>query len=526
MIWIIILSSLLVIITTILIIFVSRSYVSSNPIQNNTIITPIPIQNNTIITPIPIQNNTIITPIPTQNNTKITKIFEVQGGAKYTRIKTCLSKDGSTFACSYTTFGSNPYVGIVRVWRQSGNNWIRFGQDINEIGECISISANGSILAIGHEYNSGIIGVGLDSNSGNSANTIGGIMNSANTNSVNTNSANTIGGIMNSANTIGGIMNSANTNSVNTNSANTIGGIMNSANTNSGFSADQYKNGKTCIFKFDNDKWIKHGDDIIGPAFSLSLSDNGARMAIGFCNIENTRVFELNNSRWTQIGSAIVGEKNAYSGYSVSLSANGNRLAIGSPGINNKIGLAVIYNFSNNSWTSISTIRGKPEGLCCGACVSLSSDGKSVAISQPGDLFSDKGTRCSEGSKEQRCTESNSRGITRIFYVNDDGTKQLGQDIIGLFRNFSGQDISLAGNGLSIAIGSPLSNNFTGVTRIFKFSNNNWEKFDIDIIGNKDLSCCGYNVSLSENGSRLAVVSLEMYETNTSNRGNISIYNT
>jgi len=86
--------------------------------------------------------------------------------------------------------------------------------------------------------------------------------------------------------------------------------------------------------------------------------------------------------------------------------------------------------------------------------------------------------------------------------------------------DYLGVSMSLAGNGSSIVIGAPYTNNGKGVTRIYKLSNNSWIKFDKDIKG-ENLLFVGSSVSISDNGSRIAVGNGD-YETFTKS---VRIYN-
>jgi len=420
--FIIILLSLLVIgLTTTIIIFLSQK--SSEPI------TPKP---NDITTP---STNIITTPstniITTSKNilTKITQIWSISGGVNHpsNKINVCLSRDGSTLAVAYyiddNSNGSS--TGTTRVWKQSGVQWVRLGQDIEQGCNSISLSNDGSIIAIGADKD----------------------------------------------------------------------------------------NGFTRIFQINNNQWIKLGGDITGKTFnersgfSVSLSSNGTRIAIGAPGHSEskgvTRVYQLIGNEWSQIGSDIIGKTNyGLCGYSVSLSANGNRVAVGSPGVNNKVGMTMIYDFSNNSWSyRFGEILGSLDALHSGACVSLSSDGNIIAISQPSAL----------GRTGYSIIDKHpgSKGITRIYNISGNSLQLIGNEILGNINDFSGVSISLAGNGSSIVIGSPYANDLRGLTRIYKLSNGSWIQFDEDIKEGNGLIYNGISVSLSENGSTVAVGTIE-----------------
>ena len=184
------------------------------------------------------------------------------------------------------------------------------------------------------------------------------------------------------------------------------------------------------------------GGDIDGPTFnskegnsgwSVSMSSDGTRVAIGApyhhkggSNGDDglVRIYELqSDNSWSQLGADIVGvEYNDYNGYSVSLSADGTRVAMGAYGHNkngaNDAGHVRIYQYTpsgTSSWTLYGDIEGEGASDASGFQVSLSSDGKRVAI---GAVYND-----GNGSNS---------GHVRI-YENTSGSMwtKLGQDIDG-----------------------------------------------------------------------------------------------
>lgn len=104
-----------------------------------------------------------------------------------------------------------------------------------------------------------------------------------------------------------------------------------------------YEIGETAVYDWDGSSWVQRGSSIQGVnffdqcGFSVSLSGNGNRMAIGYkgSNEATTaaglvRIFDWNGTAWVQNGDAIYGDGiSVYSGHSVALSDNGSILAIG-----------------------------------------------------------------------------------------------------------------------------------------------------------------------------------------------------
>ena len=118
-----------------------------------------------------------------------------------------------------------------------------------------------------------------------------------------------------------------------------IGAIYNNGNGSS--------SGHTRIYQLSGTSWIQLGQDIDGEAagdqsgYSVSMNALGDRVAIGAINNDSngsnsghTRIYQLSDSAWVQIGQDIDGEAASdRSGYSVSMNDVGDRVAIGA--INN-----------------------------------------------------------------------------------------------------------------------------------------------------------------------------------------------
>ena len=266
------------------------------------------------------------------------------------------------------------------------------------------------------------------------------------------------------------------------------------------------------------------GGDIDGPTFSskegnsgwsVSMSSDGTRVAIGApyhhkggSNGDDglVRIYELqSDNSWSQLGQDIVGvEYNDYNGYSVSLSADGTRVAMGAYGHNKNgaidAGHARIYQYTpsgTSSWTLYGDIEGEGASDYSGFQVSLSSDGKRVAI---GAVYND-----GNGSNS---------GHVRI-YENTSGSMwtKLGQDIDGeAASDISGRGVSLSSDGSRVAIGA-INNDGNGSNsghvRVFEYQvisgTATWTQLGQDIDGEAESDESGSSISLSSDGSRVAI---------------------
>ena len=182
---------------------------------------------------------------------------------------------------------------------------------------------------------------------------------------------------------------------------------------------------------------------------------------------------------------------------SVSLSADGSRVAIGAhlnDGNGSNSGHARIYEYSAGSWTQLgSDINGEAAGDESGRSVSLSADGSRVAI----------GADYNDG-----VIIGISTGHTRIYEYSAGSWIQLGSDINGEAANdSSGYSVSLSADGRRVAIGA-INNDGGGSTsghvRILNTVQGAGYSWAV-ISTEKHLSQCGRSVSLSADGSRLAI---------------------
>lgn len=147
---------------------------------------------------------------------------------------------------------------------------------------------------------------------------------------------------------------------------------------------------------------------------------------------------------WTQVGQVINGTASLnQSGRSVSLSSDGKILAIGEPGYasggNSGIGSTRIFENISGTWTQIgSRIIGQASSDSSGRSISLSSDGTIIAIGVPG--------------KDVNGQDS---GHVRIFRNTSNIWTQVGINIEGEEANdFFGGSVSLSGNGNTLVVGA------------------------------------------------------------------------
>jgi hypothetical protein len=235
---------------------------------------------------------------------------------------------------------------------------------------------------------------------------------------------------------------------------------------------------------------------------SVSISGNGEIVAIGTTKGQvnsQVRLFSSNKSRntWNQLGQAIEGEM--FFGSSVSLSHDGKTVAIGSPDHpdhqgNGCSGQVFVFFLDEvaNSWVQLGPdINGQAIDDYLGGSVSLASDGRIVAVGAPG--------------------HDHDSGLVQVFAYDDIGNSwmQLGEDMGGDAGMF-GSSIALSKNGKMIVIGAiyHYENGIdSGQVKVFSFADGSksWTQLGSDILGEAAWDECGWAVSISHDGRIVAV---------------------
>jgi len=205
----------------------------------------------------------------------------------------------------------------------------------------------------------------------------------------------------------------------------------------------------------------------------------------------------VNAQEWSQIGNDLNGEASLdYFGYKVSLSADGSTLAVGgyqNDGSGTDAGHVRVFQNNTGTWTQIGNdIDGETAQDHSSRALSLSADGNIVAI----------------GAMYNNGNGTNS-GHVRIFENMAGVWTQIGDDIDGENANdFSGYSVSLSGDGTIVAIGSVGSSANganSGQVRIFKNLAGNWTQVGTNINGEAAGDHSGYSVSISADGTIVAI---------------------
>ena len=295
-----------------------------------------------------------------------------------------------------------------------------------------------------------------------------------------------------------------------------------------GNTANGQYSGHVRVYENQTGTWTQVGEDIDGDyefdqlGVSLSLSADGSIVAVGaFGHDGNSnddglvRVFENQNGTWTQIGNDINGEASGdYSGIAVSLNADGSVVAIGADennGTNGIAGHVRVYENIAGTWTQIGDdIDGEAQGDKFGWKLNLSSNGSVIAIGAPRN----------DGN-------GISAGHVRIYENQSGAWVQIGNDLDGEAADDRfGSAIELSSDGLIVAIGGPRNDDNgdeAGHVRVYENQSGTWTQIGDDIDGEAAGDRSGMSLSLSLDGSKLAIGAY-LNDGNGTDGGHVRIY--
>jgi hypothetical protein len=191
------------------------------------------------------------------------------------------------------------------------------------------------------------------------------------------------------------------------------------------------------------------------------------------------------------------------------LSADGSRVAIGAsyndgdPGASYNDGFAsfqsdaghvrVYQLVSGNIWAQLGAdIDGEAAGDWSGSSVHLNADGSKIAIGAPANVGAGAWA-----------------GHVRVYQYLSGSWSQLGSDIDAeAAGDTMGVSVSFSDDGSKLAVGAPGnkgSGTGAGHVRVYQFINSNWAQLGSDIDGEFADDGSGSSVSLSADGSRVAI---------------------
>lgn len=211
-----------------------------------------------------------------------------------------------------------------------------------------------------------------------------------------------------------------------------------------------------------------------------------------------------------QLGSDIDGEAANDELGIVSLNSDGTRIAIGArlndSGGNNS-GHVRIFSWDGSSWNLMgSEIVGDFGSF--GHAVELSADGNRVVVGAPTEN-----------------TNGDGAGQVQVYEWNGSAWSQLGSDINGDSAGDAfGYSVSIDSDGSRIVAGAPADDgggNSSGQVKVYDWNGSAWAQVGSDINGAGVADSLGYSVSMSSNGSKIAVGA---YERGNGGPGYVNIF--
>lgn len=345
------------------------------------------------------------------------------------RAGVALSADGTVMAVGAPSANGN--AGVVRVHRYAGGAWSQRGGDINGggpddwVGASVALSNDGLVLAVGAPGKHSGMGMSML------------------TGWVRVYDWDGTGWVQRGATLLGASAEDSFGASV---SLSNDGSVL--AVGSPGHNVVQSDAGRTDIYTWTSGAWTSTGV-INGLAFSfgqggrsVSLDGSGTRVAIGARESNGggqVRVFGLSGGNWSQVGSTMSGPASSNSGESVSLSDAGDVVAAGGSVDQSSAGTTRVYALSDGAWAQRgSTIVGERGSDLSGTSVSLSGDGRVVAIGAPDN--DDAGAAV---------------GHARIFRWNGTAWFQRGGDVDGVPASpYAGKAVALDFAGRVLALRS------------------------------------------------------------------------
>jgi hypothetical protein len=141
--------------------------------------------------------------------------------------------------------------------------------------------------------------------------------------------------------------------------------------------------------------------------------------------------------------------------------------------------------------------------------------------------LSSNGLRVAIGARYNSGAGRNAAGHVRIYDWKDDSWVQVGLDIDGEAANdYSGYAVSLSSDGSRVAIGAP-GNDETGIdaghVRLYDYNGTSWVQVGLDVDGEATGDYSGWSVALSSDGSRAAIGAHRNDETGI-DAGHVRLY--
>lgn len=235
-----------------------------------------------------------------------------------------------------------------------------------------------------------------------------------------------------------------------------------------------------------------------GFGSSAALSADGTRVVFGAPTASisgstsgNVRVYQRSGTTWSQVGADIDGEAAGdRSGQAVAITNDGNRVAIGAwlnDGGANARGQVRVFDFVGSAWVQVGGDIDPPAGTGAGSAVALSASGHRVVIGAPG--------------------VNDVTGYAFVYELVGNVWTQVGAPIsaAGSYELGSAVDISDDGNRIAVGVPGMNMSDRPGYTMVLEWNGTAWAALGSPIVGEANADSAGSAVSLSADGSRVAI---------------------
>lgn len=302
--------------------------------------------------------------------------------------------------------------------------------------------------------------------------------------------------------------------------------------------------GAVAAYESIDGNWVQMGDFLLGTeggqefGSAIAINKVGDRIIVGVPNNDGLRgaafVYEFVNGAWQELGQAIT-EPTAFesplppfitfAGAAVAISADGNRIALSSPFdttdangplINGSI-TVYEYNSATKLWEQLGNqLMGADEAEGAGFKMTFNAAGDRLVASFNADV--------------QDSTDFLLFAL-KVFELRGNVWEQLGTDIPlpeGIDPTNENFDIDMSDSGDTVAFGTNFTEDFTdarGIAAVYALNGSEWEQVDGPILGEDNFSGLGLDISLSGNGSFLAVSDrLDFSNETLGYRGRVTTY--
>ena len=281
------------------------------------------------------------------------------------------------------------------------------------------------------------------------------------------------------------------------------------------------------MFTVTSPALIQLGDTIDGALMTdrdgrmVDISDDGTRVVLatpfgdaGRIDGGQVRIFELNGTTWTQIGQTLANPEPVQRPFGevlgVSISGNGQRVAVGNQfgiqaGSSNR-GSIYIYEFMGGAWQQIGATIDTPVNNNQPGI-----DGYGISVSLSAD-----GSRLAAGASTSDATVNGVEGAFTVFEFAGGGWNIVGDSVYGSQPGERfGYDVDISDDGSRVVVGAPSYNEINmggqnatpGRAFVYEFSGGAWTAVGDTIVGRLDGPAdirLGQSVKISGDGQRIS----------------------